>query len=185
MTLRAIRGSLVLGLLAALVAHVALFGGQHAIGGAYHALLMQATSAVSLGFVVFVGALAWGLSGNAGSGRVLSTRLREELPGIGSVVASAAAWYAGIEAIEPHHLGAPVIALIVALTAASYLVFRLARAVVDGFALVAVALCHSPFSPRLPAWGRRPRWLLILAHSFLAGRRFARPPPIALGFSRA
>ncbi len=40
-TLRKVPGALALGLLASLAAHATLFGGEHAMGGGYHALLMQ------------------------------------------------------------------------------------------------------------------------------------------------
>mgnify|MGYP001381482705 CR=1 FL=1 len=183
-TLRNIRGSLVLGLLVSLAAHVALFGGQHTVGGAYHAVLMQGTSAVTLGFVAFLGALAWALSRSSSDGSVLAARLREQLPGLGSVVASAASWYAGIEAIEPHHLGAPVIELLVVLIAASYLVLLLARAMTDTFAHAAITISRTSFSPRVPAWRRRPRERVLARHSFQARRRFARPPPVAVAFPR-
>ncbi len=184
-TLRNIRSSLGLGLLASLAAHFALFGRQHAVGGPYHALLLLLTSAIALGFVVFLGTRAWALSREFRSGSVVAARLREQFPGVGSVVASTALWYAEIEAVEPHHLSAPAIALLVTLTAASFLVLCLAHAMANAFAHAAAASYHPSFSPREPAWQRRPQGHLSVRYSLPAHRRFARPPPIMFVFPRA
>jgi hypothetical protein len=185
MTLRKVPGGIALGLFASLAAHAALYGGEHAIGGAYHALLMQIALAAAMGFIALVGAVAWTQSGNATDGSVLAARLRERLPGFGSVVAAAAACYVGVEAIEPHHAGAPGITLLVTLAAASYAALRLARAITDAFARAVIAISRTSFSPRVPAWRRRPRGRLIPRRSFLARRHFARPPPIAFALPRA
>lgn len=184
-TLRKAPGVLVLGLVASLVAHAALYGGQHAIGGAYHEVLLQMAVAGALGFIALIGAVAWTQSGSATDGSVLAARLRERLPGVGSVIAAAAASYAVIEAIEPHHAGAPGIALLAALAAASYAALRLAHAITDAFARAAIAISRTFFAPRAPAWRRRPRARLIARRSFAARRRFARPPPIAFAPPRA
>lgn len=185
MTLRKVPGCLALGLFAALTAHAALYGGTHAIGGTYHALLMQIALAATLGFVALLGALAWTQSGSSSDGSVLAARLRERLPGVGSVIAAAAAWYVGVETVEPHHAGVPGIALLAALAAASYAALRLAHAITDAFARVAIAIFRTLFSPRALVWRRRPHGRLIPRRSFLTRRRFARPPPIAFASLRA
>lgn len=184
-TLRNIRGSLGLGLLASLAAHVALFGDRHAVGGVYHWALLQMASAVALGFVAFLGTFAWALSRKSSDRRILAARLREQLPSMGSIVASTVTWYVGIEATEPHHVAAPTIALVAVLAASSYLVCRLAHAMATTLAHVAVTLSHQSFSPRLPAWRRIPRGRVVSRHADLARRRLARPPPIAFTFSHA
>ncbi len=184
-TLRKIPAGLALGLLASLTAHVALYGRQHAVGGAYHALLMQISAAAALAFIALLGAVAWRQSRHLAGSRALAASLRERLPGLGTVVTSAAAWYAGVEAIEPHHAGASGFALVAALAAASYAVLRLARAMADAFAHAAIAISRTSFSPRVPAWQRRPRERVIARHSLQARHRFARPPPVAVAFPRA
>jgi hypothetical protein len=184
-TLRTIRVGLGLGLPAALIAHGALFGGQHAVGGAYHGVLVQATSTVALAFVALLWTCAWALSRNFSDGRVLAGRLRERLPSVGSVVASAAVWYLGIEALEPHHLSAPALAVFLGLAIASCFVLGLARAMADAFAHLAVTLARGSFSPRVPAWRRIPREPAVARRAHLARRRYARPPPIASTFSYA
>jgi hypothetical protein len=179
-SLRKVPGSLALGLFASLAAHAALFGGEHAIGGAYHAVLIQIAVAAALGFVALAGALAFAQSGFSTDGSIVAARLRERLPGIGSVVAAAAAWYAGIETVEPHHAGVPAFALLAALAVASYAALRLARAITDAFARAAIAISRTSFSPRAPAWCRRPRGRPIPRRPVLTRRRFARPPPIEI-----
>ena len=184
-TLHKVPGGLALGLFAALAAHTALYGGEHAMGGAYNALLMQIGLAAALGFVALVGALAWTQSDCSTEGTVLAARLRERLPGVGSLIAAAAAWHVGVEAIEPHHAGVPGIALLVALAVASYAALRLARAIINVFARAAIAIFRTSFSLRALTWRRRLRGRLIPRRSFLTRRRFARPPPIAFALQRA
>ncbi len=183
-TLRKIPAGLALGLVASLTAHVALYGREHAVGGAYHALLMQISSAAALAFIAMLGALAWSQSRHLADGRALAAFLRERLPSLGTVVTSAAAWYAGVEAIEPHHAGASGFALVAALGAASYAVLSLARAMTDTFAHAAITISRTSFSPRVPTWRHRPRERVVARHSFQARRRFARPPPVAVAFPR-
>lgn len=185
MALRKVPGGLALGLLASLGGHAALYGGEHAVGGPYHAWLVQIALVAAAAFVAMIGALAWIQSGSSTDGSILAARLRERLPGLGSVVAAAATWYVGVEAVEPHHAGVPAIALLAALAAASYAALRLAHAITDAFARVVIAIARTSFSPRTPAWRRRPRGRVIARRSFLTRRRFARPPPIAFAAPRA
>jgi hypothetical protein len=184
-TLHKVPGVFVTGLFASLAAHAALYGGEHAVGGAYNALLVQLALAAAIGFVALLGALAWTQSGNSTDGSIVAARLRERLPNLTSLLAAAAAWYAGIERVEPHHTGAPGIALLVALAAASYAALRLAHAITDALARAAIAISRTCFSPRAPAWQPRVRRSPIQRRSILTHRRFARPPPIGLVLPRA
>ena len=184
-TLRKIPAGLALGLIASLIAHVVLYGKQHAIGGTYHALLMQISSTAVLAFIALLGALAWSKSRQLANGLALAASLRERLPDLGTIVTSGAAWYAGVEAIEPHHAGASGFTLLAALVAASYVLLHVARAMTETFAHAAIMISRTSFSPSVPAWRRRPRERVVARHSFQARRRFARPPPIAFGFSHA
>jgi hypothetical protein len=178
-TLRKVPGALALGLVASLGAHAALYGGGHTLGGAYHALILEMAFAATLGFVALVAGLAWAQSGSSTDGSVLAARLRERLPGAGGVIAAAAAWYTTIEGIEAHHAGAPIVALLVALAAASYAVLHLAHAMTAALSRAAITISRAGFSPRTPAWRRRARPRPIARRLFLTRRRFARPPPIA------
>ncbi len=179
LTLRKVPGALALGLIASLAAHAALYGGGHAVGGAYHTLVLEIALAATLGFVALAAGLARAQSGSSADGSVLAARLRELLPGAGGVIAAAAAWYTTIESIEPHHAAAPMLALLAALAAASYAALRLAHAMTDALTRAALAISRAAFSPRTPTWRRRARPRPIARRLFSTRRRFARPPPIA------
>ena len=185
-TLRKLPGGLVLGLLASLAAHTALYGGQHAQGGVYHDMLMQITSAAALGFLALALVLAWNQAAHTIDGSVLAARLRERLPDLFTVVGSTAVWYAAIEAVEPRHAGVPWFAVLIALVVAAFAVLRLGHAVADAVARIAISVFRICFSSLAPTWDRRPHDAPIARQRFLAHRRFARPPPpIVLAFSRA
>jgi hypothetical protein len=170
---------LALGLLASLAAHGALYRGEHAMGGAYHSLLVQIAAALSVGLLAFFGALAWS-SSSAASGSILAARLRDRLPNFFSVLASGASWYAAAEAIEPHHVCASPLVVVVVLAAAAWVVLRLARGIVGALARAAIAVLRTAFSPRTPSWSRWPRLQPIRRRPLRAYRRFVRPPPIAI-----
>jgi hypothetical protein len=178
-TLRKVPGALALGLLASLAAHAALFGDEHAMGGAYHALLLQVALGAGLSLLVFLAGLAWSQRGVAADGSVLASRLRERLPGQQWVFAATAVWYAGAEAIEPHHASVSAAAAALVLAAAAWLVTRLAQAVARAFADIVIGVARIAFSPRAPSWQRRPRSRPLRRRFCSARRRYARPPPIA------
>jgi hypothetical protein len=148
-------------------------------------MVVQIALATTIGFVALLVALAWIRSPGMTDGSVLAARLRDRLPGIGSVIAAAAAWYLAVEAIEPHHTTVPWIALLAALAAASYAALRLAHAITDVFGRAVIAISRTSFSPRAPAWRRRSFERPISRRLFLTHRRFARPPPIAFASLRA
>lgn len=177
-TSRKVPGVLAFGLLASLTAHAVLYRGEHAMGGAYHSLLVQSAIAFSAGLLVFFGALAWSGSG-AADGSVLAARLRDRLPPLLWILPSAALWYAAAEAIEPHHVPASPAVALAGLALASWVVLFLARAIVGTLARAAIALLRHPFSPRAPSWSRRPRLQPRRRRAPRTYRRFVRPPPIA------
>jgi hypothetical protein len=179
-TLRKVPGALILGLLASLAAHAALYGSGHAMGGDYHAVLVQAGLAGALCLLAFFGALAWNGSKGIADGSVVATRLEARLPGIGALFASTLLWYVAAEAIEPHHSPTSTLAAGVALAAAAWLLSRLARAFVALVAGAVIAVRRTRFSPRTFFWARRPARRPLLRRAPLVRRRFARPPPIAV-----
>lgn len=179
MTLREIPGALALGLLASLLAHTALYGGEHAMGGAYHELLVEIAGAGSFGFVALLAALAWTGSRAASDGSILAARLNSRLPGLGPLAASAATWFALGEHVEPSHSGTGLLFVGVFLIAAAWLLRTLARGVVRLLAGAVIAISRSPFTARGPVWVRSARRAPIARRSPSLRRRFARPPPIA------
>ncbi len=178
MTLRKVPGALALGLLASLAAHTAVYGDEHAMGGTYHLMLMQAALAGAVSLLIFGAALAWSSSARLTDGSVVAARLRERLPGLPWILAAAGLWYTGAEALEPHHAGPSPLLLVLVLSAAAWVVLRIARAVVALLAGVVIAVTQTQFSPRSPSWARRPRRRPISRRLTRTRRRFARPPPI-------
>lgn len=179
MTLREFPGALALGLLAALLAHAALYGGEHAMGGTYHSLLLQAALAGGVGLLAVFGSLAWTGAAHAADGSVLAARMSRRLPGFASVAASATTWYALAERIEPHHAASvSLTAAILCLAAASWLILRLASAILRMIAgIVIVAASRSLWAARTPRWVRRAPAAPLVHRPPLLRRRFARPPP--------
>ena len=178
MTLRKVPGTLILGLLASLAGHAAVFGGGHAMGGGYHALLVQIALGGALCLLAFFGALAWSGSHDTADGSVAAARLRARLPNAGALFASTLLWYAAAEALEPQHAPASTLAAAAALVAVAWIILRLAHAIVTIVADAVIAVCRTTFSPRSAAWSRRSRLHLIPRRAPVARRRFARPPPV-------
>ena len=80
-TLRKVPAALALGLLASMLAHGGLYGGEHAMGGGYHAALVQMALAGAVGLFLFFGLLAASGKNAVVDGSVLAARLLERLPG--------------------------------------------------------------------------------------------------------
>jgi hypothetical protein len=177
--LRKVPGALALGLLASLAAHAVLYGGEHAMGGGYHALFLQAAITGVLGLLVGFGALAWSGAGGTADGSILAARLSSRLPGGAAILASASLWFVVGEGVEPHHAGAAPWLMVLCLTAASWIVRLLARTLAAYLARAVFAVARLAFSPRTPNWTRRPRLQPIRHRVQCVRRRFARPPPIA------
>jgi hypothetical protein len=178
--LRKVPGALALGLLASLGAHVALYGGEHSMGGGYHALLVQAAIAGILSLAVGLSALAWNALGATPDGTILAARLTDRIPGFAELGAAAALWFGLAEAIEPHHAGAAPLAIVLALAGVVWLVRRIAILAVAILARAVFAISRPGFSARTPSWARRRKTSPPSRPLFGARRRFARPPPTGL-----
>jgi hypothetical protein len=177
---RGLPGAIALGLLASLVAHAAIFGGDHAMGGAYNEVLVQTAIAACVGLVASFGTLAWVGRGRASDGSVLASRLSQHLPDFPMLFASSAAWYTLAEALEPHHAPASALVILIALASAAFAILLGARGLLRTLAKAVLAIAPTDFSPRSPAWVRRPQAVPVVRRSPLLRRRFARPPPIAV-----
>ncbi len=182
MTLRKVPAALALGLLASILAHGGLYGGEHAMGGSYHALLLQAALAGGVGLLVFFGLLAASGAGATLNGSVLAARLVERLPGYGSLLIAAGGWYGVAECLEPHHASASLLAVPLSLAATSWLVALLSRGVVAVLAGAVIAAWRVAFSPRAPEWFARLQSPRPTRRILWTRRRFARPPPIGLDY---
>jgi len=181
MKLREFPGALALGLLASLGAHAALFGGDHEMGGAYHAQLLTLAAAALGGLLVAFGALAWTGARHAADGSVLAARLARRLPAILPVIASAALCFALGERLEPAHAPAATAPLIAAILIASVLLHALARWAIETLAHAVVAVTRTGYAGRTPIRLRVPAPVFIVAEPPALRRRYARPPPQANG----
>jgi hypothetical protein len=172
-------GAFILGLLASLVAHAAIFGGGHAMGGAYHGALLQLAVAGSLGMGVAFAALVWGGAGHVTDGSILAARLGERLPALPAILGATSIWFALSERIEPAHAAASLPLTLLSLVASAVLLRVIARYALSLLVGAAFAIGRAPFSRRAPAWARRAQTTPIMHRSPLLRRHFARPPPIA------
>ena len=179
MTLRGIPGALVLGLLASLVAHSALYGGGHAMGGAYHSWFLELATAGCFGLLASIAALAWTGSRAAADGSVLAARLSQCLPTGWMVLGAAGLWFALGERIEARHADPNVIITAAVLAVAVWIVSAVARWCVRFLARAAIAIGRAAFAQRSPQWLRRSAPPPMERRSPLLRRRFARPPPVA------
>ena len=179
MSLRELPGALVLGLLASLVAHAVIFGGEHAMGGAYNGLLLQLAVVGSLGMGVAFAAVAWGGAGRLADGSVLAARIGERLPALPTIFGATCFWFALGERIEPEHAAASLLFTLLCLVVSAALLGVAARFTLRLLVDATFAVSRPPFLRRIPAWVRRTQQPPIILRSPLLRRRFARPPPIA------
>lgn len=177
--LRKVPGALALGLLASLIAHAALYGGGHSMGGDYHDVLIQLALAGGVSLVIFFGLMAWNGAKTAVNGSVLASRLGGRLPGFTALVTSATAWYAAAELVERgHRAPIPLLAVPIALAAAAWLLQRLSRIALSVLAGAIVAFARTNFAPRTPPCARFTARTTPVRPVLWVRRRFARPPPI-------
>lgn len=179
MTAREIPGALALGLLASLLAHIALYGGGHAMGGAYHELLLDLAAGGTVAFAAAVAALTWNGARRTADGSILATRMTACIPSWGGLVAGTAAWFALGERFDSPHSAAGLLVTLVALGAAAWVVRRVAGAAVRLLARAILRLARLTFAPRLPVRAAAIRIAPAPYRTPLLRRRFARPPPIA------
>lgn len=179
MTLRQLPGAIVLGLVAALTAHAVLFGGEHAWGGAYHSALVQFTLAATTSIITAAGALLWSGARGAADGTVLAARLRELLPGWGAVLTSGAACYVLGERLEAAHASVPLLAIVVVLALAAWLVLRFTSVALRALAGIVFAIVRGVMRREQSiAWRPSTTPLRGFAQDDKPWRRFTRPPPV-------
>lgn len=176
--LRKVPGALALGLLASLVAHGALYGGEHSMGGGYHGVLLQLAAAAGLSLAIFFGFLGWNNARVAANGSVLAARLAERLPGFGSLLTAATLWYTAAEYAEPHHASAFWLAVPLVIAAVSWSIQRCCRYALALLADAIIAVLRRDFAPRTPVWVKQPTVAPLARRIAYSRRCFARPPPI-------
>jgi hypothetical protein len=107
------------GCLTAIAVHAVRFGDEHAFGGEANPLLVATAAGGSL--LIALAILHAFLTGGTTTptGTLAAARLRERMPGAGSIFICAAGLYYGIEALEGHgfELGLPTLLLGIAAAA--------------------------------------------------------------------
>jgi hypothetical protein len=163
-----------------LIAHGALYGRDHSMGGNYHAFLIE-TAVAGLVVLLYASALlAWSGARTALTGSVLAARVAGRLPGFAALFASTLLWYAAAESVEPHHADASLLVAGLCLAAAAWIVTLLGRCVCALLAEAILAIFGAAFAPRIPAWYPSRYPLRPLRRMARSRRRFARPPPIGV-----
>lgn len=180
--IRRLPAATVLGLVAALVTHAVLFGGEHVWGGAYHSALLELTLAAVTSLTAATAAFLWSGAHCAADGTVLASRLRAMLPGWAAIAASGAGWFALGECLESAHAGVPLLAVAVMLALVAWMLRRFAsvalRALAEFVFIIAsaVAVSHRqnfvwrPSTTSLRGFAQDEK---------LWRRRFTRPPPVS------
>lgn len=177
---RQLPGTTVLGLVAALVTHAVLFGGEHVWGGAYHSALLELTLAALTSLTGAAAAFLWSGARCAADGTVLASRLRAMMPGWAAIAASGAGWFALGERLESAHAGVPFVAIAVMLALVAWMLRRFASVGLRALAGIVFAIARGLQREQGTAWRPSTTPLRRFAQddSELWRRRFTRPPPV-------
>lgn len=184
MNLRKLPAALALGVPASLIGHGLLFGADHEMGGPFHGFVVSLALAAASSLAVFLSALAWRCVG-AVNGSVLAARLAEWLPGAGGIFASAASAFALCESLEATHAAKSLPSALAVLWVASWIISKMARAVVRAIADATIAIAQVKFAPRKSQWCARVAERLPSSRSLGTQRHLARPPPLMVTALRA
>jgi hypothetical protein len=165
-----------LGLLAALLAHAAVYGGGHAMGGRYGTLVAGSAALGLTAALVAALVLAWSHAGQTVNGSVLAARLSRRLPSWPTLAIASSLWFAAAECAEPHHaIWSPAV-LGVTLAAAAFIVRAWARASLRFIATIVFAMRRR--GARIVAGPiRRAYAAPIRRGSEPVYAQYARPPP--------
>lgn len=170
-------GALAVGLPAAVLGHMAIFGGAHEAGGQFHTLVLDGVTLCVALLAVALGASAAFSAKFTLDGTIVAARLRRCMPSLAAVAASTAAWYELMEGLERAALLPSAIAVL-ALVCAAALVFVLANALIETVAHAAVAILRAPAPQDLARYCVRfVAAPVTVRASHLFARRFVRPPP--------
>jgi len=170
-------GALALGLPAAVLAHMVVFGGAHEAGGRFHSLVLEGVSLGVALFAIALGASAAAAAKFTAEGTIVAARLRQYMPSMLALLASTAGWYETVEGLERASLSPPAFAVI-AIACAAALLFILANALLASVAHAAVAILRWPSPQDLARYCVRFNAApVVVRTSRLYARRFARPPP--------
>jgi hypothetical protein len=177
---RRVPGALCLGLLAAFLAHIAVYGGSHAMGGTYAETLRLLAITTTLAAGTAWLATGWAGHGRLCNGTVIVARMARLLPSTPSVAIAAVGWFSLAESIEGSHGDASIIVLAGALLFASLVVGKVAKIGLRVVAEIVFGMRWRSFIPRLPSWTPIDLCPAFVQQDAIKRHYFARPPPIDL-----
>jgi hypothetical protein len=131
--------------------------------------------------ITAAGALLWSGARCAAGGTVLASRLRGLLPGWAAVAVSGAGWFVLGERLEAAHANVPLLAIVVVLALAVWLVLRFASVALRALAGIVFAIVcagkdlESPFNKFRVTRGRAPHHA---ARDTVWRARLLRAPPV-------
>jgi hypothetical protein len=160
-----------------LVAHAAVYGGEHTAGGTYHAVLLEMASAGAVALISVILMLGWSGARTALNGSVLAARLTSRLPGFVPLLTATLLCYATVELLEPHHADASPLGAGVCLTAAAWIVATLCRWFCAVVAATMLLIAGAAYSARTFTWFVSRIVTPNRRRTPSVHRRFARPPP--------
>ncbi len=176
--IRRLPGTLVFGLLAAMAAHAAVYGGGHEMGGAHGEELRSIAAIAASGIAAFWAGLCWSGRNAATDGTVLASRMAGVLPSWPAIAAAGTAWFFLIESLERDgHADAPMAVLLVALVVAALAAHAAGRAFLGVLSQVVFSPGAASVKARSPIFCDR-IVRVSFAHLTVFGRAYvARPPP--------
>lgn len=174
---RRIFGAAVLGLMSSLIAHEALFGGSHAVGGAFNSAILASAEVFGAGFLIVLALTSLFASKQAALGSVLARRTGEVLPRAPELLAFTGLWFTLCERLEAEHAmpGLPFIAAALAICA--LLVLAVARWFVRILAHAVLAIVSPGHELRSYTAIRHATPVVPAYQPPQLRRLFVRPPP--------
>lgn len=183
--LRGLPGALALGLLASVLGHMAGYGNEHTMGGAYHGMLLVLADVGVGSFLLAAAAVAVAGAGRATEGSILAARLADWVPDVPMLALATVGWFSITEAVEGTHPRGDTILVVLALVVAMFVVRGIVRAIITTISKLAITINCAEFAPRSYAPLRRFERPLSLQSSVHSRRLFARPPPSLMHRSQA
>ena len=174
---RRILGAAVLGLLSSLIAHEAMFGGSHAMGGAFSPALLESAAIFGAGFLAVLVLASLVASKDAAVGSVLARRTAQWLPRYPELLAAAGLWFTLGERLEAEHAGPGMVVVVAALAACALLVLAVFKSLVRLLADAVLAIVAPGHARRFFAAVRKTTPAVLAYQAPQLRRPFVRPPP--------
>ena len=177
---RQLPGALCLGLLAAFVAHIAVYGAGHTMGGSFGEALRLLAVTTTIAAAIAWLAMGWASRGRLCDGTVIAARMERLFPSVPAITVAAVGWFALAESIEDSHAGASIAILAGSLLLASFFVGKIARLALRAVSATVFGTQRRRFHPRLPIWAAIERISVPVYRMAVERHHLARPPPVGM-----